>query len=75
MGYCCGQIKVLQIARAHANKLLKINQEISSQRMAICNACELLKDGVCIACGCDMEAKSTLKDSNIKCEHPDGAKW
>jgi hypothetical protein len=74
-GLCCGQLKVIQIAKAYANKLLNRNKKLSDERMAICNGCDKLKNGWCLACSCWMPAKTTLTDKNIKCEHPDGSKW
>lgn len=72
---CCGGAKVSQIVRAYRNMILRKNQALSQSRMDICNQCELLKNGWCQACNCFMMAKTTLKDKNVKCEHPDGAKW
>ncbi len=70
---CCGMEKIALIKKAYRNKLAGKNKELSKQRMAICKNCELLVLGICLACGCPMEIKSTLPE--IECEHPDGPKW
>jgi hypothetical protein len=53
------------------------SEEVQKQRMDICNACDLLKDGRCTLCGCGMSTK--VKISSSKCplkteEFPNG-KW
>ncbi len=74
MSICCGQAakairKVQLITKAYMNHVNGVNKDISVMRMRICKgedsgqACEFYKRGICTACGCVIEIKSTLQDN------------
>lgn len=39
----------------------KTSQEVSDNRMSICEECPSLKAGFCMECGCRMKWKTTLR--------------
>ena len=64
---CCGKAKIAQIARAHFKKLLKQEQELHDARISICEQCENLQPNrYCKLCGCDMDAKTRLKEETCE---------
>lgn len=50
-----------------------LSEEQIAERMAICNTCEHLKNGMCDLCGClcnrDKVFKNKLANPNVQCPH------
>ena len=63
---CCSRVKktvdkAVKIATGYAYLAAGVNEELSEQRMKICNNCPNLRGGlVCVICGCEMHAKTRL---------------
>ena len=50
----------------------QVDDAVYAARLATCAACPLLKDGVCLQCGCPMEAKARWADVRCPLDPP---KW
>lgn len=78
------KIEPLKIVKAFFNWVFGRGNDISSERMKICNKCELIdKSGkkcvisgtqpCCGVCGCSLTLLTRSFDS--ECPHPKGNKW
>ena len=46
------------------------NGDVTAARLSVCEACEMLNQGTCLACGCYVEIRAALKAG--KCPY---SKW
>lgn len=43
---------------------IKVNGQIYEERLALCQDCELLADGMCRACGCFVELRAAMRKNS-----------
>lgn len=52
---------------------VKVGEEQYHKRLAICDECDALTNGLCKFCGCFVMARAAKK--NQYCPYPEQAKW
>ncbi|WP_069999216.1 DUF6171 family protein [Cellulosilyticum sp. I15G10I2] len=66
-------LSTLKTYRDSLSEEERVPQEIYEQRLAICESCESLTNGLCGFCGCFVIVRAIKKRMN--CPHPKGEKW
>lgn len=57
----------MRIYLAGLEQEIKSDEGLYQERLAYCEACDFLKDGICRICGCFVEYRAAIKDND--CPH------